>query len=116
MSFGKNGVTKVSFSTAREMIVGDDGRIIIVGDDSNNVQVARLTSTGALDATFATGGIFTGKVNLAGTNTQNVTYTRTALVASRRSEQEVLIASSLTCAVKPQAAFQINRTDFGARR
>jgi uncharacterized delta-60 repeat protein len=93
-TFGKNGVTKVSFSTAREMIVGDDGRIIIVGDDSNNIQVARLTTAGILDSTFASGGTFTGKVNLAGTNTQNVTYTRLALFASETSDGKVLIAGS----------------------
>jgi uncharacterized delta-60 repeat protein len=62
-TFGSSGtvVTDVGGTdTANSIAIQSDGKIVIAGNSGNSLGVVRYTSSGALDTTFATGGIFTG--------------------------------------------------------
>ena len=65
-SFGTSGRTAVDLGTASvdiggKLVLDAQGRILVVGTDTTNNEIAvtRLTTAGALDATFGSGGIAT---------------------------------------------------------
>jgi uncharacterized delta-60 repeat protein len=61
--FGTNGVTTVNpfgYSTATALSIAGDGKILVAGYatlSSSDMVVFRVTTAGALDATFGTGGV-----------------------------------------------------------
>lgn len=64
-SFGLSGTTVISDGgTGREagysVVVDSEGRIVIAGERSNRLLVARLLANGTLDSAFGTGGIYIG--------------------------------------------------------
>ena len=61
--FGLGGTVLVSDGSnvvyqGHSVIVDPDGRIVVAGSRNNTLLVARLTTNGALDATFGMGGIY----------------------------------------------------------
>jgi len=64
-AFGTNGATTVNpfgYSTATALSIAPDGKIVVAGYavlGSSDMVVFRVTSTGALDPTFGTGGVKT---------------------------------------------------------
>lgn len=63
-TFGTNGFTilpspkNANVTFGGRLAVDSKGRIVVVGGGGGNMAVWRLTASGALDATFATGGLF----------------------------------------------------------
>jgi uncharacterized delta-60 repeat protein len=75
-SFGNKGVDAFTTgpaagASANAMAIQPDGRIVLGGSIGSDFFAARLTSSGALDSTFGTGGIT--KVNLKGVQSSNAT-------------------------------------------
>lgn len=81
VTFGTNGLATVSPAGANgfgyNVAVQVDGRILVSGvlrngSEENDVAVARLTSTGALDPTFGTGGVF--RLDVSGTSNYDALF------------------------------------------
>src|SRR5262245_61260472 len=66
-SFGTFGEVIVDIplgdDAGQDMLLQPDGAIVTAGFFNDQVALVRVTSTGALDATFGTGGIVTTSVN-----------------------------------------------------
>jgi uncharacterized delta-60 repeat protein len=59
-SFGDHGIARNSiggFDVGNAMVLQPDGRIVLAGQSDGDFALARYTSTGALDASFGTGGV-----------------------------------------------------------
>lgn len=75
-SFGTNGITTNSMGVGVDrvfaMAIQPDGRIISAGSSANRMAVARYTTNGSLDTTFASGGILTTTLGSAGSEIRAV--------------------------------------------
>lgn len=65
VTFGVNGRVTTPFATSAEifdLVLQSDGKIVAAGYMDNQIALARYTTTGALDATYGTGGLVTTQV------------------------------------------------------
>jgi uncharacterized delta-60 repeat protein len=59
-TFGDHGIARNSiggFDVANAMVLQPDGRIVLAGQSDSDFALARYTASGALDASFGTGGV-----------------------------------------------------------
>ena len=59
-TFGQNGVFEHAtgvYAVGESLAISDDGKIVLLGSDSSNVLVIRVTSNGSYDSTFNSDGI-----------------------------------------------------------
>ena len=59
-TFGDHGIARNSiggFDVANAMVLQPDGRIVLAGQSDGDFALARYTASGALDASFGTGGV-----------------------------------------------------------
>jgi uncharacterized delta-60 repeat protein len=84
-TFGDRGIASINSISAQEMIVQNDGKIVLVGNSGAALALARFTADGVLDPTFGTNGITT---KLKGT------LGRYDVSAVQTSDGKILIAGS----------------------